>query len=215
MSRGSKAGAARERGISGRGAWAQPIDAVRQGQTLWRATIRLPNFPILMSEILILYYSRHGSTVAMARQIARGVESVAGAQARLRTVPAVSAETEAVAPAVPEEGAPYVSKQDLRECSGLILGSQFVYDLTLGGYAYDFVFQDGPQGYHQTPPHPAATFEPTTLAARALRCGWCAAPRRRARRGLGVAPAASAGVAGPACGCARRRLVPLTAPAVR
>ena len=76
-----------------------------------------------MSEILILYYSRHGSTVAMARQIARGVESVAGAQARLRTVPAVSAETEAVAPAVPEEGAPYVSKQDLRECSGLILGS--------------------------------------------------------------------------------------------
>lgn len=76
-----------------------------------------------MSEILILYYSRHGSTVAMARQIARGVESVAGAQARLRTVPAVSAETEAVAPAVPEDGAPYVSKQDLRECSGLILGS--------------------------------------------------------------------------------------------
>lgn len=76
-----------------------------------------------MSEILILYYSRHGSTAAMARQIARGVESVRGVRARLRTVPPVSADCEAVAPAVPESGAPYASKDDLRECAGLILGS--------------------------------------------------------------------------------------------
>ena len=76
-----------------------------------------------MSDILVLYYSRHGSTAAMARQVARGVESVRGMQARLRTVPPVSSETEAVAAAVPEEGAPYVVKDDLRECAGLVLGS--------------------------------------------------------------------------------------------
>lgn len=76
-----------------------------------------------MSEILILYYSRNGSTAAMARQIARGVETVRGVQARLRTVPPVSAEIEAVAPPVPDEGAPYCTKADLRECTGLIIGS--------------------------------------------------------------------------------------------
>ncbi|GAC1626577.1 MAG: NAD(P)H:quinone oxidoreductase [Nevskia sp.] len=57
------------------------------------------------------------------RQVARGVESVRGMQARLRTVPPVSAETEAVAAAVPDDGAPYASKDDLRECAGLVLGS--------------------------------------------------------------------------------------------
>ncbi len=76
-----------------------------------------------MIEILVLYYSRHGSVAAMARQIARGIESVPGAQARLRTVPPVSAETEAVAAAVPDDGAPYATREDLRECAGLILGS--------------------------------------------------------------------------------------------
>ena len=76
-----------------------------------------------MIDVLVLYYSRHGSTAAMARQIARGIESVSGAQARLRTVPPVSAEIEAVAPAVPESGAPYASSRDLRECAGLVLGS--------------------------------------------------------------------------------------------
>lgn len=76
-----------------------------------------------MSEILVLYYSRHGSTAAMARQICRGVESVEGARARLRTVPPVSAETEAVAPAVPDDGPVYVQPADLRECAGLIMGS--------------------------------------------------------------------------------------------
>jgi len=76
-----------------------------------------------MAEILVLYYSRHGSVAKMARQIARGVESVDGAQARLRTVPPVSAETEKTAPAVPAEGPPYATHKDLKECAGLILGS--------------------------------------------------------------------------------------------
>ncbi|MDM4771195.1 NAD(P)H:quinone oxidoreductase [Solimonas sp. SE-A11] len=76
-----------------------------------------------MSEILILYYSRHGSVARMARQIARGVESVSGATARLRTVPPVSADCEKTGPDVPDSGAPYVEARDLKECSGLILGS--------------------------------------------------------------------------------------------
>lgn len=75
-----------------------------------------------MTEVLVLYYSRNGSTAAMSRQVARGVES-AGAIARLRTVPPVSAECEAVAAAVPAEGAPYVEARDLSECAGLVLGS--------------------------------------------------------------------------------------------
>ncbi len=74
-------------------------------------------------EILVLYYSRHGGTAAMARQVARGVESVAGAGACLRTVPEVSAQCEAVAPAVPEEGDPYATAEDLARCDGLALGS--------------------------------------------------------------------------------------------
>lgn len=76
-----------------------------------------------MTEILVLYYSRHGSVAKMARLIARGVESVEGCSARLRTVPAVSADCEKTAPDVPEEGAPYAEHRDLKECAGLILGS--------------------------------------------------------------------------------------------
>jgi NAD(P)H dehydrogenase (quinone) len=76
-----------------------------------------------MTEILVVYYSRSGSTAAMARQVCRGVESVRGAQARLRSVPPVAAVTAVAAPPVPEEGAPYVESRDLRECAGLILGS--------------------------------------------------------------------------------------------
>ena len=76
-----------------------------------------------MSDILGLYYSRQGSTAALARQICRGVESVAGMTARLRTVPAVAATTERITPPVPESGPPYATHDDLRDCSGLILGS--------------------------------------------------------------------------------------------
>jgi NAD(P)H dehydrogenase (quinone) len=76
-----------------------------------------------MIEILVLYYSRHGSTAELARQICRGIESVAGATARLRTVPAVFTAIDVVASPVPESGPPYASHDDLRECAGLILGS--------------------------------------------------------------------------------------------
>lgn len=72
--------------------------------------------------VLVLYYSRHGSTERMARQIARGVE-LAGLEARLRTVPAVSADCEASAPDIPAEGAPYATLDDLKGCAGLALGS--------------------------------------------------------------------------------------------
>jgi len=73
--------------------------------------------------ILILYYSRHGSVRKLAELMAQGVESVAGCDARLRTVPAVSTVAEATAPEVPLDGAPYVELQDLEECDGLALGS--------------------------------------------------------------------------------------------
>ena len=76
-----------------------------------------------MSEILVLYYSQGGTTAEMARTIARGVEEVSGMQARLRSVPAVSNVCESVAETVPEDGAPYASLDDLKECNGLILGS--------------------------------------------------------------------------------------------
>ncbi|MBX3696650.1 MAG: NAD(P)H:quinone oxidoreductase [Dokdonella sp.] len=76
-----------------------------------------------MSEVLILYYSRTGKVAQLARLVARGVEEVPGMRARLRTVPPVAPVTETTAPPVPEEGAPYVTAEDLRECSALILGS--------------------------------------------------------------------------------------------
>jgi NAD(P)H dehydrogenase (quinone) len=76
-----------------------------------------------MADILILYYSRHGATAELAKHVARGVESVPGAAARLRTVPAVSPVTEATEPAVPPSGAPYATHEELRDCDGLVLGS--------------------------------------------------------------------------------------------
>ena len=75
-----------------------------------------------MTEILVLYYSRNGAVANLARQVARGVEE-SGARVRLRTVPPVAAITQQAAPPVPDEGAPYVTRQDLAECSGLLLGS--------------------------------------------------------------------------------------------
>jgi NAD(P)H dehydrogenase (quinone) len=72
-----------------------------------------------MSDVLVLYFSRHGTTAELARHVARGIDSVAGAQARIRTVPAPGA----AATAVPADGAPFAKHDDLRECSGLVLGS--------------------------------------------------------------------------------------------
>lgn len=76
-----------------------------------------------MKKVLILFYSRHGSVAAMAQQIARGVESVAGCEAILRTVPEVSTVCETVEDSIPEQGAPYVELDDLKACDALALGS--------------------------------------------------------------------------------------------
>jgi len=76
-----------------------------------------------MSDILVLYYSRHGATAEMAQLVARGVEKVSTMQAQLRTVPEVSTVCEATQSNIPENGAPYVTQDDLANCSGLILGS--------------------------------------------------------------------------------------------
>lgn len=73
--------------------------------------------------ILVLYYSRQGSTRKLAELIAQGVETVPGCDARLRTVPAVSTVAEAVEPDIPTAGAPYVELADLEQCDGLALGS--------------------------------------------------------------------------------------------
>ncbi len=76
-----------------------------------------------MNEILILYYSQGGAVHEMAKLIARGVDSVDGVKARIRTVPKVSANCEATEPDIPASGAPYAELKDLEECIGLALGS--------------------------------------------------------------------------------------------
>lgn len=73
--------------------------------------------------ILVLYYSHRGATKKLAQLIARGVESVTEMEARIRTVPAVSVNTEQTEPAIPDSGATYCSLDDLKHCSGLALGS--------------------------------------------------------------------------------------------
>ncbi len=76
-----------------------------------------------MTEILVLYYSRFGATEALAREVCLGVDSAGGAAARLRTVPAISTVTEVTGDAVPANGPPFVTHEDLLECAGLVMGS--------------------------------------------------------------------------------------------
>ncbi|AGS38520.1 MAG: NAD(P)H dehydrogenase (quinone) [Cycloclasticus pugetii] len=75
------------------------------------------------TEVLVLFYSRHGATANMASVIARGVESIEGVQAKIRTVPAISSVCEATEDNIPADGALYASLDDLKNCHGLILGS--------------------------------------------------------------------------------------------
>lgn len=76
-----------------------------------------------MSYVLVLYYSRYGAVKQMAQYVARGIETVTGMEARIRTVPPVSPTTEATDPLVPDSGAPYATLDDLKNCAGLVLGS--------------------------------------------------------------------------------------------
>ena len=73
--------------------------------------------------VLVLYYSRNGATAQMAQQIARGIESVHGVEARIRTVPPVSTTSEAVDAPIPHQGPPYATLDDLKDCAGLAMGS--------------------------------------------------------------------------------------------
>ena len=75
------------------------------------------------SEVLVLYYSRSGATEALAREVCHGIDSVKDTASRLRTVPPVSAVSEAVEDPVPDDGPPYATADDLKECSGLVMGS--------------------------------------------------------------------------------------------
>lgn len=76
-----------------------------------------------MADILVLYYSQGGAVREMAQLVARGVNMVEGAAARLRTVPKISTVCEATQPDIPDSGAPYVEPTDLEQCAGLALGS--------------------------------------------------------------------------------------------
>ncbi len=77
----------------------------------------------MTTKVLVLYYSRNGSTQKMAKAIARGVEKLTDGEAVVRTVPAVSATTEQTETIIPASGDLYVTREDLAQCNGLILGS--------------------------------------------------------------------------------------------
>lgn len=109
-------------------------------------------------EILVLYYSKHGATRQMAHLIARGVEQVAGVQARIRTVPNVSTVCQAVEADIPADGAPYVEHSDLEACIGLALGSPTRFGNMAAAMKY---FWDGTSGLwmkHSLVGKPAALF---------------------------------------------------------
>lgn len=111
--------------------------------------------------ILILYYSLKGNTAQMAQAIARGVEMTDGIEARIRTVPAVSANSEKTDPDVPEQGPPFATLEDLQNCAGLALGSPTRFGNMAAALKY---FLDGTGGLWQTGAlidKPAACFTST------------------------------------------------------
>ena len=114
-----------------------------------------------MGDVLVLYYSQSGAVKQMAQLVARGVEQVAGVQARLRTVPKVSAVSENTAPGIPEEGAPYAELRDLVECIGVAVGSPTRYGNMAVAMKY---FWDGTNSLwlkHALVGRPAAVFTST------------------------------------------------------
>jgi NAD(P)H dehydrogenase (quinone) len=115
-----------------------------------------------MADILVLFYSATGSVRGLADAVARGVESVEGMRARVRTVPKVAPVTEKVAPAVPPEGAPYVEASDLAECAGIALGSPTRFGNMAAPLKY-FIDGLGPQWARGTlAGKPAAVFTSTS-----------------------------------------------------
>jgi NAD(P)H dehydrogenase (quinone) len=96
-----------------------------------------------VTEILVLYYSRSGATRRLAELIAQGIDATSGAEARLRRVPPVSPISEATAPAIPDEGPPYVELADLTECAALALGSPTRFGNMAAPLKY-FLDQTGP-----------------------------------------------------------------------
>jgi len=115
-----------------------------------------------MQDILVLYYSQNGAVKQLAQIIAHGVDSVPGAQARIRTVPKVASITQTAAPRVPESGAPYVELEDLEQCVGLALGSPTRFGNMAAPMKY---FWDGTAGLWikgALAGKPAATFTSTS-----------------------------------------------------
>jgi NAD(P)H dehydrogenase (quinone) len=113
-------------------------------------------------EILVLYYSQHGATQQMAQLIARGIETVPGVRARVRTVPKISTVCEATDPVIPDSGAPYVELRDLEECIALALGSPTRFGNMAGAMKY---FWDGTSSLwmkHALVGKPAALFTSTS-----------------------------------------------------
>jgi len=97
-----------------------------------------------MTKVLVLYYSRHGATLELANRVARGAELIEGVEAIIRTVPEVSAVCEATESAVPEQGAPYVTMEDVIEADGIAFGSPTRFGLMATPLKY-FLEQTSPQ----------------------------------------------------------------------
>ncbi len=112
-------------------------------------------------EILVLFYSQHGATRQMASLIARGIEQVSGARARLRTVPKVSTVCESSEPAIPDQGAPYVELRDLEECVALALGSPTRFGNMAAPVKYFIDSTSGLWMKHALAGKPAAVFTST------------------------------------------------------
>jgi NAD(P)H dehydrogenase (quinone) len=112
-------------------------------------------------EVLVLYYSATGAVRMLAQSIARGIESVDGMEARVRTVPKVAAVIDKPAAAIPADGPPYVERRDLEECVGIALGSPTRFGNMAASLKY-FIDSLGPEwGRGTLAGKPAAVFSST------------------------------------------------------